>query len=226
MRYGREEGEGRLGQAARWSDSPSPPPHPDPLLCAAAGTARPPSVPPRPLTALPSGPLLRVAASGKEPTTAAPLGALVLQPGPPGPGCGAAAAPRAPGPPVPPPGLCCTCCGLSCPASRGGSLAPSSLNFASLRAAPAPPHRMHRRRRSPPRPGKGSATLPPHALPRCRDGGQLPAQGRSPVPAPGGRDRGRRHQSALVRLPFGANPVPQAERPSPGPGDSKPLPTT
>lgn len=183
-----------------------------------------PSVPPRPLTALPSGPLLRVAASGKEPTTAAPLGALVLQPGPPGPGCGAAAAPRAPGPPVPPPGLRCTCCGAGLPCEQ--RRLPRSV-LPQLRITPRCPR-----------------SSPPHApaLPLAPTSGERlgcsPAPCTAPLPgrraAPGtgqvpcarlwraGPDHP--HQSAPVKLLFGSSPWPWAEIPSPDPGSSKPRP--
>lgn len=232
LRYGREEGEGRLGQAARWNDSSSPPPHPDPPLRAAAGTARPRRGPSplslqgRSSASLPlvrsRRPRLRSGLSSFSRVRPARAAALLrrrerrarrcLRPG--------SAAPAA---------------RLSCPASRGGSLAPSSLNFASLRAVPAPPRHKHQRRRSPPRPRKGSAALPPHALPRCRDGGQLPAQGRAPVPAP--REGPGRPppisscaQGFSVPAPghglFDSNPVPWAvrcrscARASPGPGSA------
>ncbi|XP_057235481.1 uncharacterized protein LOC130581404 [Malurus melanocephalus] len=218
LRYGREAGDDRLEQAARWNESPlhlppgpSAPRHsrdrhgPSPLSLQGRSSASLPLVRSR-------RPQLRsglLSFSRVRPARAAALlrrrerrARRCLRPG--------SAAPAA---------------GLGCPASRGGSLAPSSLNFASLRAAPAPPHRMHRRCRSSPAPGKGSAALPPHALPRCRDGGQLPAQGRSPVPASGGRDRGRQRQSAPARLLFGSNPVPRAGTRYLRPGYSKPLPT-
>lgn len=220
---GREEGEGRLGQEARWNDIPSS--LPTRTLRAAARTPGPPRYRrgPSPLSlqgrSSASLPLVRsrraqlrsglLSFSRVRPARAAALlrrrerrARRCLRPG--------SAAPAA---------------GLGCPASRGGSLAPSSLNFASLRAASAPPHRMHRRCRSPPRPGKGSAALPPHALPRCRDGRQLPAQDSSPGPASGGRDRDRPHQSAPVRPLFWSNPLLGAEIPSAGPGCSKPRST-